>query len=70
MIPGKGKQRRSVNTIKYYSSFRGKAITQKQFRSEFTLRFVFTFCRFTFTDDCGHNLRILLFPDKNASNCV
>lgn len=70
MIPGQGKQLRGVNIINYYSSFRSKAITQKQFRSEFTFRFVFTFCIFTFTDDCGYNLWVLLFPGKNASNYV
>lgn len=70
MIPGKGKQLKDVNIVNYYSSCRSKAITQQQYRSEFTLRFVFTFCRFTFTDDCGYNLQVLPFPDKNASNCI
>jgi len=70
VIPCKGEQLRGVNIVNYYSSFRSKAITQKQFRSEFTLRFLFAFCRFTFTDDCGYNLWVLPFPDKNVSNSL
>lgn len=69
IIPDKDKQLRDFNII-YNSSFRSKAVTQKQFRSEFTLRFLFTFCRFTFTDDCGYDLKVHLFADKNTSNCV
>lgn len=68
MTPGKGKQLRGVDIINYYSTYRSKATTQKQFRSESTLTFVFVFYRFTFTDEDGYNLGVLLFPEKTASN--
>lgn len=50
MRAGKGKQLRDIDIINYYSSFRRKAVAQKEFRSEFTLRFVFTFCTCTSTE--------------------
>lgn len=70
MTPGKGKQTRGVDIRNYYSTFRSKATTQKQFRSEFTLAFVFTLYRFSIIDECGYNLWVLLFPEKMASNYV
>lgn len=70
MTPGKGKQPKGVDIINDYSTFRSKATTQKQFRSDFTLTFVFAFYRFTFIDECGYNLWLLLFLEKMASNYV
>lgn len=66
VIPGKGEQPRGVDIINYYSTFRSKASTQKQFRSESTLTFVFTSYRFTFIDERAYNLWVLLFLGKNS----
>lgn len=66
MTPGNGKQLRSVDIINFYSTFRRKTTTQRQFRSEFVLTFLFAFYRFTFIDECGYNLGVLLLPAKIA----
>lgn len=70
MTPGKAKQPRGVDIINYNSTHRSKATTQKKFKSEFTLTFVFAFYRFTFIDECEYNIWVLLFPEKKASDCV
>lgn len=64
VTPGKGKQPRGVDIINYDSTSRSKATAQKQFRSEFTLTFVFAFYRFTFIGECEYSLWVLLFPEK------